>query len=295
MAGFYFDLDQFKIHEDVHKILEREFSRMRIVKKKYFGTQKHIDELLQPISEPFEAIVYEKKDTEENKNDFKIMAEVVKDLANPTMGWYIIATRDTDYITHAEEVHKAGKNFGVLCIENKEKKKIEPLSPKLESVCDVVMTIRCGNITRKYKKGIQKGLLRTSCEKGVQTEPEPEYRYNWAEAPNTNLIVGWVNYNCKGYKKIALELDDLVEEAKKKAEFPFLNYVPIQRDGNNFMLSPRNFSCECSGGGFGKILKRPEPCPIFHLYSEGRIQKEVIGANLTELRKAIRLVYKILV
>jgi hypothetical protein len=224
------------------------------------------------------------------------MAEVVKDLANPKMNWFIIATRDTDYIAHAEEIHKAGKNFGILVIENKEKTKIEPISPKLIEVCDITMTIRCGNITRKYKKGIQKGLLRSVSEKAVQTDPEPDYRYTWLEAPNTNIIVGWVNYDCKGYKKIALELDDLIEEAKTKATFPFINYLPIQRDGYNFMLSPTKFSCNCKGGILANPFERgPEPCPIFHLYSEGRIQKEVIGANLHELRNAIRMVYKILV
>jgi hypothetical protein len=296
MAGIYFDLDQFKIQPDIHKILEREFRNMILVKKKYFGTQKEIDTLPENISLPKETFVYERKADEENKNDFKIMAEVVKDLANPKMNWFIIATRDTDYIAHAEEIHKAGKNFGILVIENKEKSKIEPISPKLIEVCDITMTIRCGNITRKYKKGIPKGLLRSVSEKAVQTESEPNHRYTWLEAPNTNIIVGWVNYNCKGYKKIALELDDLIEEAKTKSTFPFINYLPIQRDGYNFMLSPTKFSCDCKEGILANPFARgPEACPIFHLYSEGRIQKEVIGANLHELRKAIRLVYKILV
>ena len=295
MAGIYFDLDQFHIDEDIHKILEREYKRMIIVKKKYFGTKEKIAALPKDISQPMETFSYKKKGEEQNNNDFKIMAELVKDLANPWMNWYIIATRDTDFVAHADEVHKAGKNFGILLIENKDKNRIEPLSPALEEVCDMTMTIRCGNITTKLKKGIPKGERRTVREIGVQTDPEPEHRYSWLERPNTNIIVGWVNYNCQGYKKIALELDELIDEAKKKSLFPFVNYVAIQRDGTNFMLSPHKFSCDCNGG-MGRILarNRPEPCPIFHLYSEGRIQKEVVGADLEKLRSAIRLVYNIL-
>ncbi len=295
MAGIYFDLDQFHIDEETHKILEREYKRMIIVKKKYFGTKEKIAALPKDISSPMETFPYKKKGEEQNKNDFKIMAEIVKDLANPWMNWFIVATRDTDFVAHADEVHKAGKNFGILLIENKDKNRIEQLSPILEEVCDMTMTIRCGNITTKIKKGIQKGERRTVRDIAVQTDAEPNHEYTWLEKPNTNMIVGWINYNCKGYKKIALELDDLIEEAKKKANFPFLNYLPIQRDGYNMMLGPSRFSCDCGTIPSPFRRKGAEPCPIFHLYSEGRIQKEVVGANLKELRKAIRFVYKILV
>ena len=289
MAGIYFDLDQFKIREEVHKVMEKDFQGLNILKKKYFGRKQEIAELPKDISQPFETFSYELKADEGNKNDFKIMAEVVKDLANPKLKWFIMATRDTDYIAHAEEVHKANKYFGILLIENKDKTKIEKLSPKLDEVCDVVMTIRNGNISTRYKKRIEK-----SERLGAQKDSLEEKRYSQIESPNTNLVVGWFDYNCKSYKKIALELDDMMETAKKNSSALPINYFPIHQDASNRMFSPRKLACHC-GKPLAKVPRGPEWCPVFHLYLDGRIQKEVVGANLGELRKAIQLVYKILV
>ncbi len=288
MAGIYFDCDQFKVRDEVHKVMEKDFQGLNIIKKKYFGNKQTIEDLPKDISQPMETFVYERKADEGNKNDFKIMAEVVKDLANPKLKWFIVATRDTDYIAHAEEVHKANKYFGILLIENKDKSKVEKLSPKLEEVCDVVMTIRNGNITTRYKKNVQK-----SERMGAQKDTLEEKRYSHIEAPNTNLIVGWFDYNCKSYKKIALELDDIMETTKKSSVVP-VNYVPIHQDASNRMFSPRKLACHCMKP-LAKVPRGPEWCPVFHLYLDGRIQKEVVGANLSDLRKAIQMVYKILV
>ncbi len=290
MAGIYFDCDQFKVRDEVHKVMEKDFQGLNIIKKKYFGNKQTIEDLPKDISQPMETFVYERKADEQNKNDFKIMAEMVKDLANPKLSWFIVATRDTDYIAHAEEVHKAKKNFGILLIENKDKNKVEQLSPKLEEVCDVVMTIRNGNLSKKFRKGVDKSALLRSAE----DSPEDK-RYSHIESPNTNLIVGWFDYNCKSYKKIALELDELIEKAKKSSTPTLpLNYVPIHQDATNRMFSPRKLACHCMKP-LAKVPRGPEWCPVFHLYLDGRIQKEVVGANLSDLRKAIQLVYKILV
>jgi len=91
-----------------------------------------------------------------------------------------------------------------------------------------------------------------------------------------------------------VELDNMMKQMKQNSKDVTLNYQAIHRDQSNLMFAPPQFSCQC--GPFpNPMQKGPERCPIFHLYRGGTIKHEVVGANLKALRKAIGLVYKVII
>jgi hypothetical protein len=309
MTAVYFDLDQFG-YRDVHRILEREFSGMGYVLKKFFGDKERLANLPEDITAPYECIQYEKKKREEaNVADFMITIEISKDLQNPKINQFIVASRDTDYRFIGEAIQKAGRHFGILVIENKDKKKHEEVSPLLQSMCDILYIIRCGNISKKCSKSMKKLLVAPAVEEVpvqtvapiqredvvIQSEPIKEVSYTHLQLTHANYILAWIDFNCKSYKKIALDIDQLIHIAKQKADWPYLHYIPIQRTAENYIFSPIHFACTCAKftDPFLSRLREGEHCPVFHLYKEGKIQCEVLGPDLQKLQEAIWNVYKI--
>jgi hypothetical protein len=159
------------------------------------------------------------------------------------------------------------------------------------------MTLKDGEIeVEEIKKGKTAGLYAeepAEKEVGIQTDPIVTSRL---EQMQSNLILGWIDYNCKGYKGIAVEIDRLmkqVEQNQREIRPPVI-YHALHRDMSNQLFWPHKLRCDCVPP-LSPFTKGPETCPIFHLYKGGRLEHEVVGANLKELRKAIQLVYKIIV
>jgi uncharacterized LabA/DUF88 family protein len=291
MAAVYFDIDQFGYTKGIHKLLTREFGKMNIITKKYIGSKKSdMANLPEDIEGPHEKILCEKKTKDEkDKVDFRITIEIMKDLRNPAIKFFVIASRDTDFINIAEEVHRHGKSFGILLIHNLKEK----LSPKLKEFCDMILTIQDGTITRG-EHSIKKPKALEFHEMGTQTESEPEAKYSFIETYQYNMILGWINYNCRGYKNIAVELDTMMKQVKQNSKEQLISYHALQWNESNQLLSPSKFNCQCATFP-SPLNKGPERCPIFHLYKGGVLKQEVVGANLKALRKAIALVYKVLI
>ena len=288
-AAVYFDLDQFGYTKAIHKLLMKEFGSMTIVMKKYVSSRKRdMGALPDDIEGPYEKILCEKKGEEKDKVDFRINIEIMKDLRNPDIKYFIIASRDTDFITIAEEVHRHGKNFGVLVIHNPKEK----VSPKLKEVCDVILTIQDGRITQGYHK-IKKELPLEFRDASTQTETEVEPKYTFVEAYQMNVVLAWVNFNCKSYKNIAIEIDNLMKQAQQNSK-EILNYRAVSVTHTEPLLWPKEFHCRCND--ISSLTTRGvERSPVFHLYRGGIIQEEVVGANLKALRKAIQAVYKVII
>lgn len=289
MAAVYFDLDQFGYTKAIHKLLTKEFGKRDIQLLKFVGSRKQdFGNIPEEMGFPYEKFLCERKKDEKDKVDFRIVIEIMKDLRNPKINTFIIASRDTDFITIAEEVHKQGKNFGVLIIHGKEK-----LSPLLKEFCDIILTIQDGTVTvgtRKVKKAEAIEYKETS----IQTETDPEPKYSFIENYQYNMILAWINYNCRGYKNISVELDNMMKQVKQNSKDEIISYHALHWNESNQLLSPAKFNCHCVTFP-DPFHKGPERCPIFHLYKGGKIQQEVVGANLKALRKAIGLVYKVIV
>jgi uncharacterized LabA/DUF88 family protein len=289
MAAVYFDIDQFGYTKEIHKLLMKEFGTMNVLIKKYVGSRKRdMGNLPEHIEGSYEKILCEKRGEEKDKVDFRINIEIMKDLRNPDIKYFIVASRDTDFVTIAEEIHRHGKNFGVLVIHNAKEK----VSPKLKEVCDVILTIQDGRITQGYHR-IKKEEPLEFREASTQTETEVEPKYTFMEAYQMNVILGWVNFNCKGYKNIAVEIDNMLKQAQQNSK-ELLHYRAVSVNHTEPLLWPKEFHCKCND--ISSLDHRgTERSPIFHLYQGGRIKQEVIGANLKALRKAIQAVYKVII
>lgn len=125
-----------------------------------------------------------------------------------------------------------------------------------------------------------------------QMQSPPTRKYTYIQQYTRNLILVWINTHCKTYKKMAVELDELLEQAKTQCPYPFLQYEIIPRDPNYLLFGPCDFGCSCSKKGSLFNLSKNERCPVFHLYKNGNVEQEIVGDNLAELRQAIEKVYE---
>jgi uncharacterized LabA/DUF88 family protein len=289
MAAVYFDIDQFGYTKEIHKLLMKEFGTMNVLIKKYVGSRKRdMGNLPEHIEGSYEKILCEKRGEEKDKVDFRINIEIMKDLRNPDIKYFIVASRDTDFVTIAEEIHRHGKNFGVLVIHNAKEK----VSPKLKEVCDVILTIQDGRITQGYHR-IKKEEPLEFREASTQTETEVEPKYTFMEAYQMNVILGWVNFNCKSYKNIAIEIDNIIKQVEQNSKEELIHYRAVSVNHTEPLFWPKEFHCRCNDNS--PLHRGPERSPIFHLYQGGKIKQEVVGANLKALRKAIQAVYKVII
>ncbi len=288
-AAIYFDVDQFAYTKAIDKLLNKEFGTQILVKK-FVGSQKSkMGALPEQIEGPHEKILCEKRKDEKDKVDFRINIEIMKDLRNPDIKHFIIASRDTDFITIAEEIHRHGKNFGILVIHTPKEK----VSPKLKEVCDVILTVQDGRITQGHHKILKEKPIEFQ-DASTQTEAEVDPKYSTIDAYQMNVIMGWVNFNCKGYKNIAVEIDNMVKQVQQNSKEELIHYRAVSVNHTEPLLWPKEFQCRCNDTS-PALHRGPERSPIFHLYQGGRIKQEVVGANLKALRKAIQAVYKVII
>lgn len=290
MASVYFDIDQFAYTKAIDKLLHKEFGN-QILMKKFVGSQKSkMGMLPEHIEGPYEKILCEKRSDEKDKVDFRISIEIMKDLQNPDIKYFIIASRDTDFITIAEEIHRQEKKFGVLVIHNPKEK----VSPRLKEVCDIILTIQDGRVTQGKHSIKKEESAEIEEEKPKVEEKVVEPKYTFIEAYQMNVIMGWVNFNCKGYKNIAVEIDNMMKQVEQNSKQELIHYRAVSVNHTEPLFWPKEFHCRCNDSS-SALHRGPERSPIFHLYQGGRIKQEVVGANLKALRKAIQAVYKVII
>jgi uncharacterized LabA/DUF88 family protein len=283
MASIYFDLDQFGYKKKIHTLISEHFlEKYKLLQKRFYASHK--DKLNNVPKEipSCEIVLLEVKGGEKKKVDFKIMADIMKDLQNPQIQYFIIASHDTDFITHAEEIHTHGKYFGILWIDNQKQK----LSENLKQQCDILLTIANGSLETTYKHSQLSLPLKTDPPKRLPV------LYSNLEAWKANTILVWVNYKCKTYLKHALEIEDFLTKITKQSGKPLasVSYTILHRDESNVLFSPSVFHCTCSAIP-DPFHKGPERCPVFQLYKQGYIEKQIVGLDLPTLKTAIETVY----
>jgi uncharacterized LabA/DUF88 family protein len=290
MTTVYYDMDNFGYSSKIHKQLTREFAKFYIIEQKFVGDKRQLGVLKDEVDPRFVSVLCEKQEGHKDSTDFRITIEIMDDLKKKGRNFFVVASHDKDFIQIAKKVHESKKKFGVL-VRN------QAVSPTLREHCDFILSLKDGEIhVEEIKKGQTVGLYaQESAEKevGVQTDPIVTSRLEQMQA---NLILGWIDYNCKGYKGIAVEIDRLMKqmEQNQKDISPPVTYQALHRDMSNQLFWPHKFRCGCAALA-DPFAKGPEACPIFHLYLGGRLEQEVVGANLKELRRAIKMVYKIIV
>ena len=290
MATIYYDMDNFGYSTKLHKQLVRELAHYDIIGQKFIGDARQLKTIPGGVPTNHQLILCEKKEGFKDSTDFRITIEIMDDLKKKGHNYFIVASHDKDYIEIAKKIHASGKKFGILSRQ--------AISPILKDHCDIVLLLKDGRILCEEKdKGKNKGLYtKEPTTKEVETQTE-EQAVSIVETYKSNLVLAWIDYNCKGYKRIAVDLDNMMKQMEQNAVdvSPPLRFQALHRDMSNQLFWPPALSCDCARIANPIGGKVPEQCPVFHLYRAGRVQCQVIGSNLKELRRAIKLEYNVVI
>ncbi len=306
--AIYYDMDQFGTKENVHKALQEEFKSLNISLQKYVGTDKNLNNLPKFIPDEQKIDISENK-KKKNAVDHEIMLQLMEDnIRDPTITHFIIASRDTDFIRISKTIHMLGKQFGVLYLDNKK----EAISELLFKECHILWRFKDKKITQiqglKKKPDTPPPVVRVQTPFSAPPPlppkppsplllpkpaaiPQPK-RLLFFEKYSPNIVLIWMDFRCKSYKEIAVQLDDLIEEYRnEKPLFPLpLHFELIQRDQQNYFLGPHALNCIC-----GKIpspfRESEDKCPVFLFYKNSELVEQVVGPDLKRVREVLDKTY----